>query len=55
MSARPEMKDWPERDQIQLTATLLEKRAALARQVVISDQLALVIAKQLRRLLERGG
>lgn len=41
-----------ERDTVRLTVTLLEKRAAVSREVVISNQLAMVIAKHLRTLLE---
>lgn len=42
-----------ERDTLQLTITLLEKRAKIGPRVEISDQLALVIARQLRRLLDQ--
>lgn len=43
-----------ERDTIRLSIATLEKRAAISRQVVISDRLARSIAGHLRRLLDKG-
>ena len=55
--ASPRLAEQPgrlERDCIRLCIATLEKRARKGHRVEISDRLALVIAKHLRRLLERG-
>lgn len=59
MSARPDPRDPPvgrlERDTLRLCVQILEKRAELGDRVVISRPFARVVARYLRRLIERGG
>ena len=46
--------DAMERDTLRMNIQTLEARAAAGKEVIISDKLARVIARQLRRLMERG-
>lgn len=53
MASRPlRVSDPLDRDCIRMNVKTLEERAARKKRVVISDRMALLIARQLRRLLE---
>lgn len=55
MTAKPKLTDTQrdERDALRLTITTLEARAKASNTVVISAQLARLVARHLKRLLEK--